>query len=558
MTKSKKTEKKWKVFLSRDLHGRENLPELSAVIYPSNQSWNDFGHKTHATLFVHQSGDVRREFPIYVGVLGSDKASFASYLADEAGFSAEQERVEITAQTPLFTMMPASDNYRDLVQLVGPSVSRTILTAARDLVNAQRTKPLPQWARVARNMESFELAFMRNTETFFAYHNAVTILEGLGSESLTSISSNLELAFKLDGFSNPHHFKFSFDPQSILPKRIAVIIGKNGIGKSQALNRIVRYAISGKNDELLNDPNPECFRDMEYGRPRISRIVAITTPGETQYTFPPTTKKSSYIAYHRLTLGRGKQKGARGIGGLLVQLARHPGTIGSSRRWDVFLRAVERALPLNDIKIPTVTRNDDGIFRGFVTIPGLMSAVGEQRSLELWHSVNESADPARVTSSGVQSLSSGQMSFLRFALLACLHIENGTLVLIDEPETHLHPNLISVFVELLDTMLELTGSAAIVATHSAYLVREVPRSQVHVVQDADGVISVNTPRLKTFGADVGSISTFVFDDDITARLMDRIREKLPQGARQRREMLSVMEGELSDEAIMEFQVRPDR
>ncbi|MHC5791870.1 AAA family ATPase, partial [Streptococcus pyogenes] len=75
-------------------------------------------------------------------------------------------------------------------------------------------------------------------------------------------------------------------------------------------------------------------------------------------------------------------------------------------------------------------------------------------------------------------LSSGQLSFFKFALLACLHIENGSFVLLDEPETHLHPSMISDFITLLDNILERTGSYALIATHSTYFVREVAREQV--------------------------------------------------------------------------------
>ena len=89
----------------------------------------------------------------------------------------------------------------------------------------------------------------------------------------------------------------------------------------------------------------------------------------------------------------------------------------------------------------------------------------------------------------------GEISFLKFAAQVSLHIENGSLLLLDEPETHLHPNFISRFVSLLDSLLAITGSAAIIATHSAYFVREVFREQVTVlsVDDEWGVVA-NGPR----------------------------------------------------------------
>ncbi|MBH9742078.1 AAA family ATPase [Vibrio vulnificus] len=123
-------------------------------------------------------------------------------------------------------------------------------------------------------------------------------------------------------------------------------------------------------------------------------------------------------------------------------------------------------------------------------------------------------------------LSSGQLSFFKFALLACLHIENGSFVLLDEPETHLHPSMISDFITLLDNILEKTGSYALIATHSAYFVREVTREQVHVFKKFNNEeIQILNPRLKTFGANIGDISHFVFDEDYGNSLSQKVIRK---------------------------------
>ena len=100
-------------------------------------------------------------------------------------------------------------------------------------------------------------------------------------------------------------------------------------------------------------------------------------------------------------------------------------------------------------------------------------------------------------------------------------------MLLDEPETHLHPNFVSRFVALLDSLLAQTGSAAIVATHSVYFVREVFREQVTVLRvGEEGRIEASAPILRTFGADVGAISYFVFGEDQPSRLASEVRTEL--------------------------------
>jgi ABC-type multidrug transport system ATPase subunit len=101
----------------------------------------------------------------------------------------------------------------------------------------------------------------------------------------------------------------------------------------------------------------------------------------------------------------------------------------------------------------------------------------------------------------------------------CANIENGSLVLIDEPERHLHPSLISQFVAIFNSILEWTGSFAILASHSAYFVREVPSDCVLVMRMSGDRVVVGNPSLQTFGADIGAVSYFIFNDELIARML---------------------------------------
>ena len=107
-----------------------------------------------------------------------------------------------------------------------------------------------------------------------------------------------------------------------------------------------------------------------------------------------------------------------------------------------------------------------------------------------------------------------------------MFIENGTFVLMDEPETHMHPNMIVDFIGLLDFLLEKTGSQALIATHSAYIVREVPNEQVAVLSILDNRMVTDKPRLPTFGATVDSISQFIFQEDTEIRLSEKLYERV--------------------------------
>lgn len=171
-------------------------------------------------------------------------------------------------------------------------------------------------------------------------------------------------------------------------------------------------------------------------------------------------------------------------------------------------------------------------------------------------SINTKRDPVRFVSGSALRLSSGEISFLKFAAYVSLEIDNSSLLLFDEPETHLHPNFIARFVSILDSLLAQTGSAAIIATHSAYFLREVFREQISILRtDADRRIEVLRPRLATFGADVGEISYFVFGEDEPSYLAQELERNIRSSGMTWDEILERYSSELSLEFLNELRAK---
>lgn len=115
----------------------------------------------------------------------------------------------------------------------------------------------------------------------------------------------------------------------------------------------------------------------------------------------------------------------------------------------------------------------------------------------------------------IPSLSSGQETFVNLIINILALIKPNSLILIDEPENTLHPNIEIDFISILQDILsdEDFDSFAIIATHSPTIVREVPESFVRVIKfDGSGQPLIDSPSIKTFGADIGTITNYVFDD----------------------------------------------
>ena len=496
----------------------EHVPlDGQVIISPAETSWNDFGFKIRCEFKVCLSKNQRpMEGAMLIGFMAPDniEEEEESLFYEKRETLSEhlkktnQEVVYSEDLPPFFTLLPDMQSYRDLYDEFGRKGVELFLRSVNDLSQYKETNE--KWVKKAVDTEVFKLGFMRNSEPFFAYHNANSIVIGEELKIDSAISNSLELKFQLDGFDEPHQLSLKYNHQSIIPKRIFVLIGKNGVGKSESLKAFCRGALQYKDKGLS-------LVDDDGKRPLINRIIAIATPGETTNTFPQERKATQKLYYRRLTLTR---KGTHNIGDCLVQLARSEDEIGEYSRKELFLDVLKQA-GLDPTKICVQLKSER-----LLNVSKFLYGSGEQDTLNRWATVEPNLDPKVKRGDGFYPLSSGQLTFFKFALLSCLFIENGTFVLMDEPETHMHPNMIVDFIGLLDFLLEKTGSQALIATHSAYIVREVPNEQVAVLSILDNRMVTDKPRLPTFGATVDSISQFIFQEDTEIRLSEKLYERV--------------------------------
>lgn len=113
------------------------------------------------------------------------------------------------------------------------------------------------------------------------------------------------------------------------------------------------------------------------------------------------------------------------------------------------------------------------------------------------------------------NLSSGQNIYAYMLPSLMAEIEEESLVLIDEPELYLHPTLEIALLDMLKTVLSVTKSYAVIATHSPVMVREVDKEAVNILRKREGRTTVFRPPFQTLGESTDRISGEVFDDYYT-------------------------------------------
>lgn len=111
-------------------------------------------------------------------------------------------------------------------------------------------------------------------------------------------------------------------------------------------------------------------------------------------------------------------------------------------------------------------------------------------------------------------ISSGHGIILLSIVKLIDNLEEKTLVLIDEPETHLHPPLLSAFIRCLSDILFNRNAVAIVATHSPIVLQEVTKKCVWKLDRSGYIMSISRPLKETFGENYNALVEDIFGFEI--------------------------------------------
>lgn len=127
-------------------------------------------------------------------------------------------------------------------------------------------------------------------------------------------------------------------------------------------------------------------------------------------------------------------------------------------------------------------------------------------------------------------LSSGHKIVLNSVMRLVDAVEEKTLVLLDEPETHLHPPLLSAYIRALSDLLTNRNGVAIIATHSPVVLQEVPSNCVWSMARSGTESRFSRPEIETFGENVGLLTNEVFGLEVTGTGYHSILTKVATGA----------------------------
>lgn len=149
-------------------------------------------------------------------------------------------------------------------------------------------------------------------------------------------------------------------------------------------------------------------------------------------------------------------------------------------------------------------------------------------------------------------LSSGQNIILYIITEIVANIRLDTLLLFDEPETHLHPNAISQLVNTIYDLVNEFQSYCIIATHSPLIIQEMLSKNVYILERFGELLAIRKLNIETFGANLTTLTDEVFGNREVPKQYKLILEDLVNQNYTFEKILSLLE---SDEVPLSLNAR---
>lgn len=291
---------------------------------------------------------------------------------------------------------------------------------------------------------------------------------------------------------NDVELKFEVDPNEYPPTNVHVLIGRNGVGKTVLLTKMV--------ESILHEDNSffEEKDDFDFDDKRIFANLIFVSFSAFDYDMKDIVMSSNEnINYNYIGLKKFDEK--------KYLIPKNKDDLA-----DEFLSTLIDCVSSYKVdlwkKIISIL-NSDPIFKEN-KISNMLDAY---KLINVKHEQDKLLEKSRRI---FKELSSGHKIVLLTLSNLIVKMEEKTLVLIDEPEVHLHPPLLAAFTRALSELLRNRNGVAIVATHSPVVLQEVPKECVWKMRRFGTDMAVKRLDIECFGENIGVLTREVFKYEI--------------------------------------------
>jgi len=449
-------------------------PAGKSVAYLQVDNWNDYSFVTMFYLYVH---DERGELQD----IGSVKIAFKGQDADTTTHSTFPDHFPKLSDA-YFSLGQDADYYKNIRGKLSKELSDSILSGLNDLAYTGKNPKKLQSEQV------FTTSLLRSV--------SLTAIEGQYRRVLDGAAPLSNFKFVYD---RPQEEKFagvelsfSVAAESKPSTNIHAIIGRNGSGKTTLLNGMIE-SIVGPEEKNSYFFDTSGIRRRPISRDYFSSLVSVAFSAFDPFSPPQEQSDPSMgTCYYYIGLKNITSDATSALKELPMLREEFCSSIAicmsqpeKRRRWLNAINALESDANFAEMHLQSL---------GHKFKTGQL----EKTALEL-----------------IRKMSSGHTIVLLTVTKLVATVEEKTLVIIDEPESHLHPPLLGAFLRALSELLFDRNGVAIIATHSPVVLQEIPKSCVWKLTRARLSMSGSRPGLQTFGENVGVLTHEAFGLEVT-------------------------------------------
>lgn len=505
------------------------LPQdATHLVCLKEDNWDDFGFKTIFTVVVYDEAGRTHD-------LGNVKIG---YRGQSEGWTSERIGRKFTSlDDDFFSLGQEPEYYEKIYNDLSENCKTYLLNGLKDVAfnysYFEVAKLDEKEARSKKIRSVFDVSLLRSVSSSVITDQFRRILDG--GSPLTEYDFFYEKP-KSDSYSGVK-VEFKVDPTIKPPSNIHILIGRNGVGKTTLLNNMVKAILP---DAKGGDTDTGGFYQQGYFGPvglkrdYFRGVVSVSFSAFDPFEPPsPRQNKNDGTCYNYIGLKTINQPNYNGEDRLKTtpELCRELveslkvclSVTGKRKRWVDAVQKLESDINFSDMKLCSlidIEREDDSEKR---------DRLG-QAALAIF-----------------SRLSSGHAIVLLTLTKLVETIEEKSLVLIDEPESHLHPPLLSAFIRSLSDLLVSRNGVAIIATHSPVVLQETPRTCVSILRRSRLVGGIYKPAIETFGENVGTLTREIFGLEVSKSGFYELLQKNVQRGKSYEQILEEYQGQLGFE-----------